>query len=268
MADELEWTCCNDQQTLFILFYIAFSSFAFVVLRTDVAKPLRMVSTFLHEYSHATACWLTGGDVKTIQVFHNEGGVTQYTGGWRCLIIPAGYLGSGIWAAVLVVLSGGRRTATVAAVVFIVALLAALCYSPNKTMVILNVCYTIVLAIFILVEWFVYSPILQFVILFFGVFIGIVALSDIHSDTIVRSVEGSDSHACHSEVCPCFMPRCIGVTWICIAIFLQVCAAWLALVEMSNECEDLGWFECIHLSVDIDYDLGWGEFDGFWDNGP
>ena len=36
---------------------------------------------------------------------------------------------------------------------------------------------------------------------------------------------------------------------------------------MSEECEDLGWFECLNLSVDIEgFDLGERnfEFEGWW----
>jgi len=269
---DMEWSCCNDEQTLFVLFYIAFSSITIITLRTVIAKPLRLIATFIHEISHAIMCVLTGGQVKAIQVFHNEGGVTQYWGGWRCLIIPAGYVGCSFWAMIFVILSGGRRTATFAAACFTVALLAALCYSPNRTMVYLNLGYAIIMLTFIGIEWFWYSPILQFVILFFGVFVGIVAIADIHSDTILRAVEGSDSYACYTEVYPCCAPRCIGLQWIVLAIFFQICGIFIALVEMSNECsDDVGWFECLHV---VGLDLNWdgvdffGEFDGFWDNEP
>jgi Peptidase M50B-like len=81
--NDLQWSCCNDGQSLFILFYIAFSSIAFITLRTLIAKPLRLIAVFIHEMSHASVAWLTGGEVHAIQVYHNEGGVTQYAGGWR-----------------------------------------------------------------------------------------------------------------------------------------------------------------------------------------
>jgi hypothetical protein len=269
---QLSWTCCNDEQSLFILFYIAFTSISLITLKTYIAKPMRLISTFIHEMSHAVACWLSGGSVNAIKVFHNEGGVTQYSGGLRWLIIPAGYVGCGFWAMIFVILSGGRRTATFAAAVFTVALLAALCYSPNRTMVYLNLGYAILMMTFILIEWFVYSPLLQFIILFFGVFGGINAISDIHSDTIMRSVEGSDSYACYTEVCPCCLPRCIGLQWIALAICFQILGIWIALVEMSNECYDLRWLECLQVAADLDLDWDgfemFGDFKGFWDNGP
>ena len=270
--DSLRWTCCNDEQTLFILLYLAFTAIVVITLTTVVAKPLRLIAVFIHEMSHATAAWMTGGNVHSIQVYHNEGGVTQYSGGCRCCVIPAGYVGCSFWAMIFVILSGGRRTATFAAIVFAMALCIALCYTPNQTMVFLNLGYALLIIAFIFIEWFYYTPILQFVILFFGVFIGFAAIHDIHSDTIVRSVQGSDSYACYTEVCPMCPPRCVGLQWIILAIFFQCFGIWIALIQMSNECTDLGWFQCMYGSAGFDFDWDglhmFADFDGFWDNGP
>lgn len=269
---DLQWSCCNDEQSLFILFYIAFSLIALITLPTLIAKPLRLMAVFLHEMSHAAMAWLTCGHVNTIHVYDNEGGVTSYSGGWRICIIPAGYVGCSFWAMIFVILSGGRRTATVAAAVLTIALLLALCYTPNRTMVYLNLSYSVVIILFIYIEWFLYTPILQFVVLFFGIFVGITAINDIRSDTILRSVQGSDSYACYKEVCPCCPPRCIGLQWILIAIFFQCLGSCIALVEMCNECQGLGWFECLYGEVDLDMDWEimnvFRDFDGFWNNGP
>lgn len=266
---EQEWTCCNDNQTLFILLYIAFVALAVITWKTLIAKPMRLIAVFLHEYSHALACWITGGQVRAIRVFDNGGGVTEYMGGCRCLIIPAGYLGCSFLAMIFIIMSGGRRTATVAAVIFTASLLVALCYAPNRTMVYLNLSYALLTIGFILMEWFWFTPILQYVVLFFGSFVGIISVADIYSDTVLRAHEGSDSYACYAEVCPCCYPRCVGLQWAILGVFFQFMGIWIALVEMSNECEETGWFECLHLSVDFDFDFGDNfDFDGFWDNGP
>ena len=249
------WSCCNDAQSLFIFLYIVYVALALLTWRSFLAKPMRLMAVFLHEYSHATACWLTGGEVKQLEVYENEGGVTRYRGGCRCLIIPAGYVGCAIFAMIFVILSGGRRTSTVAAVGFTVALLISLCYSPNKTMVYLNLAYAIVTITLLIIEWRIYTPILQFAVLFLGVFTGIFAIADIHSDTIVRSVHGSDAYACYMEVCPCCLPRCVGIQWALLAIACQLLGIWIALVEMSQACDDRGWLECLHVEVD------WGDWD-------
>lgn len=271
MGDNNDWSCCNDSQSLFIVLYIGFAALTFVLGYSLILKPMRLITTFLHELSHAVACWLTCGDVIQLQVFDNEGGVTKYIGGCRCLIVPAGYIGASFFGMVFVILSGGRITATVAAAVFTCSLLLALCYSPNRTMVYLCLGYVVLTLGFIFVDWFWYTPILQFVILWYGVFVGMHAISDIYTDTVARSVKGSDAYACSQEVWTCCAPRCIGLQWILVAIIFQGLGIWIALVEMSDECEESGWLECINLTINLgDFEVGadqW-DWDGFWDHGP
>ena len=182
--------------------------------------------------------------MRSIQVFNNEGGVTAYAGGCRLLIIPAGYVGSAIWGAMFVMFSGGQRTATGAAGTLVGMLLVSLCYAPNRTMVGLNLFYAVVTSIFIYLEWRVFSPILNFLVLFYGAFIGIHAIFDTYSDTVRRTVLRSDAYACYEE-CPCCLPRCIGIQWAILDIMLQLTAIWIAMVQLSDECGNLSWWGCM-----------------------
>ena len=47
----------------------------------------------MHEFSHASAAWLTCGKVKKIEVYNNEAGIAGFSGGWRPCVVPAGYVG-------------------------------------------------------------------------------------------------------------------------------------------------------------------------------
>lgn len=261
------WSCCNDSQTLFILLYIAYVSLAVITWNTLLSKPIRLVAVYIHEYSHAVACWLSCGEVRSIEVYENEGGVTTFKGGCRSMIIPAGYIGCGFYAMIFVILSGGRLTAAAACVLFTFSMFMTLCYSPNQLLVLLCLGYSIINIAVCIVEFYLYSPILQFLILYYGVTIGIFAIADIHEDTVVREVEGSDAHACSTEVWTCCSPRCVGIQWAILAIVFQLIGIWIALVEMSEECQELGWFECLDISIDVnEFDLferNW-EFDGWW----
>ena len=87
---------------------------------------MALIAVFAHEMSHATACWWTGGRVVGIEVYNNEGGVAKYSGGWKCCIIPAGYVGGSFWGAAFVALSGNRIAATVAASLLVTALIVSL----------------------------------------------------------------------------------------------------------------------------------------------
>ena len=48
-------------------------------------------------------------------------------------------------------------------------------------MVLLNLGYAVMLSVFILVEWKFFTPILNYVVLFFGVFVGIHAIFDTYT---------------------------------------------------------------------------------------
>lgn len=66
-----------------------------------ILYPLSLFNTYVHESGHAIAALLTGGDVGNFSVSFDTSGVTQTAGGWRWLILPAGYLGSGLFGSLL-----------------------------------------------------------------------------------------------------------------------------------------------------------------------
>ena len=234
----------NEAQVAFLGLYLVYVAVIVLFHNTVFMYPFRLLTTFLHEMSHAIACWITCGDVRAIRVYENEGGVTSYIGGCRLLIIPAGYVGAAIWGSLFVMLSGGRKTATVAAGLLIAMLLISLCYAPNRTMVCLNICWAAVTSIAIYMEWKVFTPILHFVVLFYGAFIGIHAVFDTYQDTIRRTVLRSDAYACY-EQCRCCLPKCVGIQWAVCNILLQLLGIWIAMVQLSDECEDVGWWQCM-----------------------
>lgn len=73
-----------------------------VLWDTPLVYPLKVLVVFFHELSHAMAAILTGGEVSRITLSPDLGGVTWTRGGWRLAILPAGYLGSMAWGALLV----------------------------------------------------------------------------------------------------------------------------------------------------------------------
>lgn len=199
-------------------------------------KPMKLIAVFVHEMGHAVACWLTGGEVRGIEVYTNEGGVTKYVGGWRLFVIPAGYLGGAFVGAVFVVLCGNRIASTVGASLFVLSLLISLKFAPNGTLVGLSLGFALVTLGFIFVEWFAFSPILQFVVLYYGVTIGAFSVYDIYDDLITRTVDGSDAKACH-ELIPCCLPRCVGVQFAIIALLLQGLGIYFALFWMGTHVD-------------------------------
>lgn len=86
---------------------------------------------------------------------------------------------------------------------------------------------------FILLDRFVFNPLLQYLTLYYGVFIGSFSVYDIYDDLITRTVEGSDAHACH-QLIPCCIPRCVGLQFAIVALGFQALGLYMALVWMVS----------------------------------
>ena len=106
-------------------------------------------------------------------------------------------------------------------------------YSPNKLLIGLNIGFIIVTLAATLIEWFAFDPFLQFVTLFYGVFIGWYGIMDIWDDTISRTVEGSDAYACF-QMWKCCLPRCVGVQFAILAIICQCAGLYFAMLSMES----------------------------------
>jgi len=66
----------------------------FALWPTPVVIPLKILTVFLHELSHALATLLTGGTVESLSINTSQGGEVWSRGGNRFLILSAGYCGS------------------------------------------------------------------------------------------------------------------------------------------------------------------------------
>lgn len=74
--------------------------------------PFQLFVTLIHELSHGLAALLTGGRFLEFTITFNASGLATTAGGWRWLIIPAGYLGAALFGGFLLVLvhrSPGNR---------------------------------------------------------------------------------------------------------------------------------------------------------------
>lgn len=100
-------------------------------------------------------------------------------------------------------------------------------------MVAISLAFTAINVLFICIDWFVFSPVVEFLSLFYGVFIGIYSVIDIYDDLITRTAEGSDAVACH-ELIPCCLPRCVGVQFWLVGFGFQVAGLYMALVWMVS----------------------------------
>jgi hypothetical protein len=94
---------------------------------TPLLFPFRLLSTTIHELSHAITVMLTGGTVQGFSVSWNGSGVVHATGGWPLFVYSAGYLGSTVFGGLMLLIAknaNGRRGALRFVAVTIAAVLA------------------------------------------------------------------------------------------------------------------------------------------------
>ena len=65
----------------------------------------------MHELAHGLAALATGGGFERLVVAADGSGLAYTHGGWRLVIVPAGYLGAALFAGLLIVL-GSSATAS------------------------------------------------------------------------------------------------------------------------------------------------------------
>lgn len=71
--------------------------------------PLRILVTFIHEISHGLMGLLTGGRIDKITVAADGSGLCYVSGGIYALILPAGYIGSMTFGALILILACRTR---------------------------------------------------------------------------------------------------------------------------------------------------------------
>lgn len=93
--------------------------------------PFAIVATVFHEFGHAAMCLLTGGHMGSIQINMDESGATRFSGGWVCLILPAGYIGSTLVGALLLFTGFSYRASRYMAIAIAAILAATFYYSGS-----------------------------------------------------------------------------------------------------------------------------------------
>lgn len=96
--------------------------------------PLKLFVVLVHEMSHAVAALLTGGRVGELSVHVNEAGHCVSAGGIPFVVVSAGYLGSMLaGAALLLVAARTRASRLVAAVLGALVAIVALRFVPEAS---------------------------------------------------------------------------------------------------------------------------------------
>ena len=168
--------------------------------------PIKLLVVLFHELGHAVATWLTGGTVLEIGLSPQEGGFTKSQGGWRLVILNAGYLGSliagvGLLAAGRTGIASRAVTIGIGVLLLVVdalfvawpALLAGTLFDSG---VLFTTAFTGVMGVaLVLVGILVPGFVLKWLVRGLGVFSVLFALADVWSDVFARVGTGVRSDA-------------------------------------------------------------------------
>ncbi len=101
----------STQQTLTLIGFAGLAALliAVIPLLGLINYPFRLLLTIVHELGHGLAALITGGEFIRFVIFPNGAGLAYTAGGWRFMVIPAGYLGVAIFGAVLILLGRNHR---------------------------------------------------------------------------------------------------------------------------------------------------------------
>ncbi len=80
---------------------LALTALVVALWDTPAILPVKILVVFLHELSHGLAAWATGGEVLRLDLTADQGGTALTRGGNRIAILSAGYLGSLLFGAAL-----------------------------------------------------------------------------------------------------------------------------------------------------------------------
>ncbi|KAL8273098.1 hypothetical protein Esti_003019 [Eimeria stiedai] len=234
----VDWTlssCCSRGQWVTLGVIGGWSLIAVVlwhcrIFGVHILIQFKLLTTFLHEFSHASAAWLTGGKVKGIQVYRNEGGVTVTVGGIRWVILPAGYLGSCFWGLVFTLLASiNIWTLRVGAgLLCFMLLLVLLFFARNWTVAIVCLVFLVeTIALWVCTELCRTVWPLRVAMLAIGAMNNIYSFLDILDDTVKRRVPDSDAFKCAS-LTHCSSRLC-GCAWALLALSFLVLEVYLLL---------------------------------------
>jgi hypothetical protein len=111
-----------------------------------------MLVIAFHEFGHAITACCTGGRVESISLDPREGGVTHMRGGISAITLPAGYLGSSLIGALLILCGFNIVASKVASIVLGVCFLLVLWWGKKDWLTV----GTVLAAVGLLVAcWFI-----------------------------------------------------------------------------------------------------------------
>ncbi len=212
----------KDGQTILALVAIFLAMAA--LWGTVIVTPLKIFVVLLHEISHGVAAVATGGQIVRIEVDAQQGGICYTRGGNLFATLSAGYLGSMLWGALILIAAARTRydrylSGAIGAFILILTLL----YVRNLFGFAAAVLFSLGL---ILSGWKLSEKTNDLVLKVIGMTSCLYAVLDIVDDVLRRPGIGSDADmlARHTG-----LPSLAwGALWVLAAVATTVASLWTA----------------------------------------
>jgi len=200
----------------------------FACWRCYIFLPFKLFTVFMHEMGHAVMAWVCCGKVTSITVQENESGLTNYTYSRNCVrywVTPAGYVGSSVIGAGLIISAATRLGALIGSGIIAVLLLVTFFFQKNLIPRISTIVCVVVVAIlwvFVFVGLDKEAAALRIVVLFVGTINGLYSVIDIYDDTVKTAQTGSDAVECATLLACPQKSKMVGTCWLVISFILYI----------------------------------------------
>lgn len=224
-ATRIDWKVLGTISAMFVAVLLLWD-FAFLY-------PIKIFVVLVHEAGHGLAALLTGGSIERIEITPDLGGVCWSRGGWRLLVLPAGYLGSMAFGGLLLILAARtRHDRYISMVLGALVVVLTLLYVRNGFGFLFGLLFGVAM---VAAGKFLSEQLNDVFLKFLGLTSSLYAIIDIKEDLISRTVPGSDAYAMAQELL--LPPVFWGVLWIAIALLATCAFVWIAVTSKKPAVE-------------------------------
>ena len=200
---------------------LTLTALIFMLWATPVVLPLKLLVVFFHELAHGVAAIATGGEIVSLSVDFREGGEVWTRGGSRFVTLTAGYLGSlVVGASLLLAALRGTADRLILGALGALMLVVLLLYVRDLPAVVIVAATGIAL---LAAARFFAQPVCDLILRVIGLSSLIYVPYDIFDDTLRRAHLRSDARMLAEEIGGTTMLW--GVLWLGISL----CVIWLCL---------------------------------------
>lgn len=233
---------------LFKRYFALFIIFVGIALlwNTVVMIPLKLFVVFMHEVSHGLAAIATGGEIVTIEVNQNQGGMALTKGGSRFWTLTAGYLGSLLWGGIILLLAARTHLDKgISVLIGIGMIVISIGFGSDVFTYLFGIGFGVVLILFGI---FLPEVVNDWMLRIIGVTSCLYAILDIKSDVLDRSHLRSDARMLSEEI-GVFSTEVWGILWIFIAIVLTIWFIYISGKPTSSTATDVDESDSMDMTV-------------------